>query len=497
VGIECLVKSSRCVVPGLFALACAACTVGPDPRRPDVDVPQGWAAARDAKISTDLPSRVVAAPASDGRWWSVFNDPVLDGLMASAMAQSLDVQEAGLRIAEARAQRDAATGAYYPSVESSNLGARTRMGAGGIGQALSGGQGAGSSSSSSSSGISTNLFNVGFDATWEPDLFGKTRRSVQAAEAGIRSAEEQRHDAMLSLAAEITRAYLALRGAERTRALTLADIASQEQLQTLIASRNRSGLAPTSDVATQQVQVSGTRAQLPQIEQNITTNRNRLALLLAMPPGALDARLGEGAIPALPPEVPVGLPGDLLRRRPDIRRSEAEAEAAMARIGVARAALYPSVRFAAIGAFSSNETSSLFEWASRFGLVGAQLSIPIFEGGKLQAQLRIADLRSQEAILSYRQTVLAAFHDVDNAMTTYAQDQRRTRDLARQSNDSRRGRELARDRYTSGLGAYIDVLNAEHQANQVELDLAQSTVTASTDLVALFKALGGGWDDAR
>ena len=491
-GIERLLNSSR-IASCVLAMACAACTVGPDPHRPDVDVPPGWAAARDTKIGTDLPSRVTAAPAADGRWWSVFRDPVLDGLIDTAMAQSLDVQEAGLRIAEARAQRDSAAGAYYPSVESSNIGARTRMGAGGIGQALSGGQGG--AASSSSSGISTNIFNVGFDATWEPDLFGKTRRSVQAAEAGIRSAEEQRHDAMLSLAAEITRAYLSLRGAERTRALTLADIASQEQLQSLIASRNRSGLAPTSDVATQQVQVSGTRARLPQVEQTITTNRNRLALLLAMPPGALDARLGEGAVPALPPEVPVGLPGDLLRRRPDIRRSEAEAEAATARIGVAKAALYPSVRFAAIGAFSSNETSSLFEWASRFGLVGAQLSIPIFEGGKLQAQLRVADLRSQEAILSYRQTVLAAFHDVDNAMTTYAQDQRRTSDLDRQVADSRRGRELARDRYTSGLGAYIDVLNAEHQANQAELDLAQSTVTASTDLVALFKALGGGWDD--
>ena len=245
------------------------------------------------------------------------------------------------------------------------------------------------------------------------------------------------------------------------------------------------------------MQVSAARARLPQAEQSIATNRNRLALLLAMPPGALDARLGEGAVPALPPEVPVGLPGDLLRRRPDIRRSEAEAEAATARIGVAQAALYPSVRFAAIGSFSSNEASSLFDWASRFGLVGAQLSIPIFEGGRLRSQARVADLRSQEAILSYRQTVLNAFHEVDNAMATYAQDQRRTTALDRQVADSRRGRDLAHDRYTSGLGAFIDVLAAEHQANQAELDLAQSTVTASTDLVALFKALGGGWDDDR
>ena len=158
--------------------------------------------------------------------------------------------------------------------------------------------------------------------------------------------------------------------------------------------------------------------------------------------------------------------------------------------------MFPSVRFAAIGGFTSNEGTSLFDWASRLGLIGAQLSIPIFQGGQLRAQLRVADLRAQEAAVTYRQTVLGAFHDVDNAMTTYAFEQRRASDLDHQFNDTRRGRDLARYRYESGLGAYIDVLNAEHQANQAELDLAQSTVTATTDLVALFKALGGGWDDA-
>lgn len=501
-------RSAATVAASCVFAFVAGCTVGPEPTKPDVDAPAGWAASRDAGLANDLPSRMTSDASDAKRWWSVFGDPVLDGLVDDAMKQNLDVEQAGLRIAEARAQRDVTAGRYYPSVEATGVAARLRSGAGGIGQALGGSSGGSSgsgssnsgssnsgSSSSTSTGFSTNLFQVGFDATWEPDLFGGVRRGVQAAERDIVSAEEARHDAMVSLAAEIARDYLTLRGAERQRAIVRANIATQERLQALIDSRNRSGLVPSSDVATQRAQVSAARARLPDLEQAIATNRNRLALLLAMPPGSLDARLGDGALPPLPPAIPVGLPGDLLRRRPDIRRREADVEAATARIGVATAALFPSIRFGAVGSLSANKASDLFDWASRFGLVGAQLSVPIFQGGQLRSQVRVADLRAQEAVLAYRQTVLAAFHDVDNAMTAYAQDQRKTADLDRQLGDSRRGRDLARDRYGSGLAAYIDVLNAETQTNQAELDLAQSTVTATTDLVALFKAMGGGWDD--
>lgn len=485
----------RTVVAIVVAGSGSACTVGPDAHRPDVDAPTQWAASRDPAASAGLASRLVPRAADGGRWWTVFGDPILDELIDTAQRENLDVAAAGLRIAQARAQRDVTAAARYPTLQSTGVGARLRSGAGGIGQALSGASSSGGSSGeASTSPITANIFQVGFDATWEPDLFGGTRRSVQASEAEIRAAEEQRHDAMVSLAAEIARAYLSLRGAERQRAIAMADIASQQQLQALVDSRNRSGLAPTSDVATQGVQVAAARARLPQIEQDLVVDRNRLALLLALPPGALDARLATGALPAIPPEVPVGLPGDLLRRRPDIRRREADVDAATARIGVATAALFPSIRFGAVGSLSSNRSADLFDWASRFGLIGAQVTVPIFEGGRLRAQVRIADLRAQEAVLTYRQTVLGAFHDVDDAMTTYAQEQRRAVELGAQSSGSRRARDLARDRYGSGLGAYIDVLNAEHQVAQTEFDLAQSAVAASTDLVALFKALGGGWD---
>jgi len=499
VGIDRMTRRLAPLVVMAALLACAACTVGPEPRKPDIEAPGDWAATRAGgpRAALDVPSRVVTTATDQRRWWSVFDDAVLDALIDDALKQNLDVQQAGLRIAEARAQRDATASAFYPSVQSTNVAGRSRMSENGIGTALSGGgSSSGAASGSSSMGPSVfNLFQSGFDATWEPDLWGKTRRGVQADAAAVRSAEESRHDAMVSLAAEITRDYLTLRGAERQRDITLIDIATEEQLRDLVDSRSRSGLAPSSDVAAQQVQVSASRAQLPQIEQTIAMNRNRLALLLAMPPGGLEARLVARPSPPLPPQVPIGLPGDLLRRRPDVRQSEAEVKEATARIGVAKAMLFPSVRFGATGGFQATQSSSLFDWASRFGIAGADVSIPIFQGGKLLAQVRIADLRAQETVLNYRKTVLSAFHDADNALTTYAQDQRRAVDLDRQQHEASRSRDLALDRYRAGLGAYVDVLNADHQVHQAALDVAQTTVTASTDLVALFKALGGGWDD--
>jgi NodT family efflux transporter outer membrane factor (OMF) lipoprotein len=490
------------VGPLLLAAVCAACTVGPEPRRPDVAVPTGWSRAGEGAFDKDLPSRAVEGAFDGRRWWSVFNDPVLDRLVAAAAAQSLDLQQTALRIEAARAQRDAAAGAFYPNVEGSGLAGRSRMSENGISKALGGSSGSsGSSSGSSSGGASAkppstfDLFQAGFDATWELDLFGKTRRNVQAANADIRSAEDARRDALVSLTAEVARSYLSLRGSERQREIALADIATEERLLQLVTSRRKSGLAAESDTVTQQTQLDAARAELPPLVQAIGQSRNRLALLLALPPGGVDTLLGAPAEQRLPPEVPVGLPGDLLRRRPDIRQREADVEAATARIGVAKAALFPSIRLGAAGGLQSTEASDLFEWSSRFLFGGAQLSVPIFEGGRLQAQVRVADLQAQQAVLAYRQTVLSAFHDVDNALVAYAGEQRRGAALRGQLDDAQRSQRLAEERYRSGLAAYIDVLDAERQAHQAALGLAQSTASASVDLVALFKALGGGWAD--
>jgi NodT family efflux transporter outer membrane factor (OMF) lipoprotein len=456
-------------------------------------VPAQWSDAGERASDQALASRVTAASADADAWWRVFGDATLDQLVTVARQENLDVRQAALRIAESRAQRDVVAAGLYPNLSGTTDALRARTSPNGVTKALSGGSSAGGGSGSMPPST-FNLFQIGFDSTWELDLFGKTRRSVEAADATVRSSEAAHADVLVSMTAEIARTYFALRGLQRRRDIAIQDIDTEERLGALVDSRNRSGLAPDSDVAAQKVQVAAARANLPQLDRGIAQNLNRLALLLARPPGAVSDTVQAAPLPPLPPAVPVGLPGDLLRRRPDVREREADLAAAVARVGVARASFFPTVTLGLTGGLQSTSTAQLFDWSSRFLFGGGQVSVPIFSGGKLRAQLKFADLKSQEAALAYRETVLGAFHDVDNALIAYAEDQRRAADIETQLAGAKRSRDLAEARFRSGLAAYITVLDAQRQALLAEQSLADATVAAATDLVALFKALGGGWE---
>ena len=484
------------------ALLAGGCVMGPNFTRPEATPPAAWPAVTAAPA--DVPSKPVAR-AYDGRlWWSVFKDPILDGLVDEAVRQNLDLQTAALRIEEARAQRGSAAAQGRPSVSGMGLGGRQRSSENGFTSALAGGAaqqggssgGAGAAAAPAPSPYS-DLFQAGFDATWELDLWGKARRGVEAADANIVSAEQARGNAVISLTAEVARTYLSLRGAQRQRAIALADIEDQRALFKLADSRSRHGFESQADAVRQQAQLSNAEAQLAPIDQNVAQAMNRLALLLALPPGALSGRLGPlpQADVALPPEVPVGLPGDLLRRRPDILKSEADLHAATARVGQAKAQLFPSITLGGVGGFQSVHADSLADWASRFWIGGAQVSIPIFEGGKLKAQVRTADAQMKEAALNWRGAVLSAYHDADDALVAYADEQRHAGALARALADARRSDMLMRSRYRSGFVSMIEVLDAQRTVHQAEQQALQSNVTASTDLVALYKALGGDWTE--
>ena len=505
--------ASRTRTPAALAVAAllSACTVGPDFHRPDETPPPAWAAASAASVASaasDIASHAVPR-AYDGRlWWSVFKDPILDGLVDEAMRQNLDLQTAALRIEEARAQLGSAKAAGEPSIGGNGVAGRQRMSANGIASALSGGSSAGASQGGATGGAGaaeaaqqapsaySDLFQVGFDATWELDLWGKARRGVEAARANIESAEQARGNALISLTAEVARTYLALRGYQRQRAIVAADIDDQQHLLALTESRSNNGFAAKADAVTQQAQLSNARAQLPPVDQNIDQSANRLALLLALPPGALVERLGSApqSDAPLPPEVPVGLPGDLLRRRPDVRKSEADLHAATAKVGQAKAQLFPSIELGGAAGLQASHAGDLTDWASRFWVGGLQVSIPIFEGGKLKAQIRTADAQMREAALGYRSTVLQAYHDANNALVAYADEQRHASALARQLADARRSRDLMRDRYRNGFVSLIEVITTQRQLHQSEQQALQSNVAASTDLVALYKALGGDWN---
>ena len=484
------------------ALACAAllggCVMGPNFERPTTTPPASFDSL--AAAPADLPSKPVATPYDGARWWSVFKDPVLDGLVDDARRQNLDLQTAALRIEEARAQLGSAQAQGRPSVSGMGVGGRQRSSENGFFSALSGGgqqQQGGAAAAQPAPSPYSDLFQVGFDATWELDLWGKARRGVEAAHAGIESAEQARGNALISLTAEVTRTYLQLRGAQRQRAIVEADIVDERRLLDLTESRSRNGFAAKADAVQQQAQLSSSEAQLPPIDQQVAQARNGLALLLALPPGALAQRLGgaPAADVALPPAVPVGLPGDLLRRRPDVLKAEADLHAATAKVGQAKAQLFPSITLGGVGGLQSVHASSLTDWASRFWIGGAQVSIPIFEGGKLKAQIRAADVQMKEAALAWRGTVLSAYHDADNALEAYADEQRHAAALAKALADARRGDALMRSRQRSGFVSMIEVLDAQRRVHQAEQQALQSNVAAATDLVALYKALGGDWSE--
>jgi len=479
-----------------LAATLAGCTVGPNFKPPTAETPARWSAS--AAPPTDAASHVItAAPTDAGAWWVLFNDPELTSLIQRAAAANLDAKQAVLRIGEARAQRDIAAAAAWPSVEA-NAGAQVNR--------LSDTTPTGALFSKVGSfpglkGISIpnpyDQYQLGFDAAWEVDLFGRVRRSVEAAKAGTEAEVEDSRSVLITTLGDVGRAYVDLRGAQAKRALVARNIATVRDLLDLAGQRRRAGLSSEVDLVRAAAEASSAEAQLPWLDRQITGDVNELSKLMDLAPGALRGELETALpIPPVPPSVPIGLPADLARRRPDIREAEARLHAATARVGVAVADLYPDVTLTAQGGYQSQTIPTLTDWASRFLVAGPSVNLPIFEGGRLRATVRLQDAQAREAALAYRATVLSALHEVDNALAAYGADQARQASLAETVAHNREAVELARRRYASGVAAFIDVLDAERTQQQNALSLADATTSVSTDLVVLYKALGGGWATA-
>ncbi|WP_246793292.1 efflux transporter outer membrane subunit [Burkholderia perseverans] len=524
-------------------LALAACTVGPDFKPPRADAPAQWhdlqgasgaaaagpasaaapvagASLTDAASAPDagVHSKPVVDADPDPRWWQAFHDPLLDRLVARAAHDNLDLQTAVLRIAEAREQLHQAAAQGLPNVRATASYQREQLGVKGIledegvndqinrlgapGSALAnavpGGSTAiqqGASKALDAISSPTNLWQAGFDASWELDLFGRVRRSVEAAGAETGAAVAGRDDALLSLEAEVAQTYLQYRGAQALRALAVELTQSQGELADLTRDRAAHGLTSQLDVRSAEAQLATLRAQLPQYDQQIATLRNGLAYLVGGAPGALDAELdAPGALPALPPTVPVGLPSTLARRRPDVRRAELELHAATAQVGVAVAQFYPDVSLTGQIGLRSTHVRELAQWSHLFYSAGPAISLPIFSGGALVSNLRLSKVQQQEAALAYRGAVLVALRDVDNALAVYRTDQTRHAELDDAVRAERGALDLARDSYRKGIVPFLDVLDAERQWSQARQQAVQGELQTTTDLVALYKALGGGWD---
>ncbi|MGH7995244.1 MAG: efflux transporter outer membrane subunit [Opitutaceae bacterium] len=518
-----------------FAAVLGGCMVGPHYHAPQPKLPPSYSEAKPAASES---------PEALETWWTTFHDPTLDSLIERALRNNRDLQVAASRIREARWERVVAAGGLLPNLDATGgydrgLGSKNVVlpfgaGAGGTGSGgarsdppsgpglrpqevpgSSGGSGsAGGAASGGSSavppggpnnplgeggfpGITTSLYQAGFDASWELDLFGGARRAVQAADATIAAAQDQASAVRVSLLAEVAETYVQLRAEQTRERLAKRDLKDEEELLSIARDKFRAGLMTEDLVAQQEAQVDATKATLPPLVASEHASRHALAFLLDENPGALDAELGPAKpLPALPDALPVGLPSDLLRRRPDIRQAERQLAAATAEVGEAVARLFPSFSLTGTFGWDSSALKSLPDWASHYYSISPGIDWPLLDWKQLRAAVHIQSEAQQQAFLAYRTSVAQALRDVEDALVQYESDRTRRQALAAAAAASRRALTVARQTYANGLSNVLATLDAERTLVQSEDALSQGDAALRTDLIALYKALGGGWSPA-
>jgi NodT family efflux transporter outer membrane factor (OMF) lipoprotein len=425
-------------------------------------------------------------------WWTSLGDPELTALIDRAVRANLDLKVASSRVLEARAARKVTRADLLPSVTSSVNIEHTR---GGVTQGLFNPNPGRSGPSTLLTPFESSIYQIGFDASWEIDFFGGRRRALEAATADVAATAEARHDTLVSLVAEVARNYAELRGYQRRIAITNQNIELQQDSLELTRVRADAGLGTQFDVERQSAQLESTRAIVPTLEAAQVQTIHRLSVLLGEEPGALLEELTQvKPLPTVPPSVPVGLPGDLLKRRPDIREAESRVAAETARVGVARADLFPKILLTGAAGRQATEPSMLTLGAGNFFSVGPAITMPIFSAGKIRGNIEAQKQRLEQALSQYQSTVLRSLEETEDALVAYGQEKDREAKLVASVESSRQATMLANELYTPGLSDFLSVLDAQRQQLSAEDDLAQSDTQVITNLIALYKALGGGWE---
>ncbi len=503
----------RCCASVSTAMLLCACTVGPNFEPPKPPDSPAW---RD-RASNDPATDQSTNP--NPRWWQQFGDPTLTSLIETAIRGNLDLQQAVLRVVEARQGVVAARAAGLPTLGATGSYRREQLGARGIleSQGVYGdlnaladqnsplNQFASGLGTQASSALGkalnpvvqpTNLFQYGLDASWQLDLFGRVRRSVEQAEASAEAQREATNDALVMLEGEVAQAYIQLRGAQALTASQQDNIRSAQNAVLLTDRLQRQGLGTALDVDQARAQLQDLERQLPAYEKQQQQMINQLNVLIGQPPGALDARLNPPApIPALPQVVGLGVPSTLARRRPDIRQAEAQLHAATANVGVAVASFYPDISLTGDIGIRAIDASYLTNWASHFYGAGPSISLPIFQGGRLTANLRLARAQAIESALRYRGTVLNALREVEDDLVAYRTDRAERDRLAEMVRSNEDAFGLADNRFRHGLENFLRVLDAQRTLNASRQQLVQAQVALGNDVIALYRALGGGWED--
>lgn len=448
-----------------LALLLNACVVGRDYETPDVAIPNQWS------------EKTISKKTVTEKWWETFHDETLNQLISQATTANLNLKQALSRVKEARILRSETIATGLPSLDAKGFASRR------FNNSAAGAGGAGIGSQA------INIFQLGFDAAWELDFFGGIQRAIEAADASIDVEIENSQDVLLSLQSEIAREYITLRANQQLVTTHNALIFAQAETLKLLQIREKSGFNTGLDVAQAQAQYDNTAANLPRYQIEIEKSIHALSVLLASEPTALEKRL---VITAPIPKATfslTNLPSELLKRRPDIRKAERQLAMANAYVGIATAELYPKVNLAAFIGLQNLKITDFTpmgkSWSS-----AATLTMPLFNWGKLNANIDAKDAQYEQALLNYQQTILTAFQEVENGLTTYRNEQIRNQSLIKAINSNQTALNLAKERYEKGLTGFLEVLQAQQTLYQTEIEQINSSATLSAQIVALSKALG-------
>ena len=465
---NCFSIKTLTVLSAVFAIAgCAA--VGPDYTSPQSDVPAQW-----SNLLQKGDASETADPQSLAQWWKTLNDPILSDLISQSIAGNKDLKLAMSRIRETRAQWGIAETGRFPSADAS-----------------------GSLTSAKSTGKEerSEHYSLSIDAGWEADLFGRVQRSVEAARADYESVTENYRDVLVTLIAETALNYIDVRTYQKQLAVAEENLKIRKQTYELANYRYKAGLASALDMSSARYNVEETRATIPVIERNLETAKNRVAVLTGKTPGSVHAQLAQSKslpVPAL--KIAAGIPADILRRRPDIRKAERDLAAQTARIGVATADLYPRLTLSGSIGLEALSLSDLFTSDAISNSIGPRLSWNIFDAGAIRKKIEVQNAKQEQALIQYESGILAALEEVENALYAYAREQSRRNSLLSAFRAAKQASGLSLNQYNSGLTDFQTVLDAQRSLLSFQDQLAKSEANILMYLIRLYKALGGGWN---
>ncbi|MFZ4574449.1 MAG: efflux transporter outer membrane subunit [Phycisphaerales bacterium] len=447
--------------------------VGPDYQRPSLAAPDRFAGG--------APDAAKPEQAADlARWWDRLGDPKLSTLIDRALAGNFDLRVAASRVREARALRGVAAAGNKPTLDATSGASRSRSS-----ERAENAFGAEKEATS---------FDVGLDASWEIDLFGAVRRGVEAADADLAAAQEGGREVLVSLTAEVATSYVQLRSFQARIKVVEDAIRAQRDTVELLDSRLQAGLSAELELQQATAQLALRESRLPPLISGARRSMYRLAVLCGVAPAALVDELAEpGALPDPGTDLPLGAPSELLLRRPDLRRLERELAAATARIGVSTADLYPRLTLTGSFAFEAADPGKLFNMDARSWRIGPAVRWNLLDGGRTRRQVEAADERSRGALIAYESRFLIAMEEVENSLVSFTQEQSRRVHLARAVEANTRAVQLATDRYTSGVGGFLDVLDGQRSLYDADEDLVSSNTDVTLAYISIFRALGGGW----